>query len=173
MTDVEGALLTERELALWTQTTEAAIAADPFAAEVREKVSAYVRSVAKQTIETWTLANLPADVKVIVLWMAKRTYQNPDQIVQEGVGPLSERRLDEAAMGMALTESERQTLEDYANSSSGGVGGGLYTISIDDTARDSQVPVTVFVPDDSYSDWYLPVFSPGDPGDPNLYPEEG
>lgn len=163
-------LISERELALWTQTPEATVAADPFAAEVREKVSDYVRFVAGQTRETWTAATVPYDARVIVLWMAKRTYQNPDQIVQEGVGPLNERRLDEAALGMALTESERETLEDYKTGAAVG-GGGLWVLSLDDTAPTVAAAV-VFVPDDSYSDWYIPMFSPGDPGDPNLYPEE-
>jgi hypothetical protein len=162
-------LITERELALWTQTPEEAIASDPFAAEVREKVSDYVRSVAGQTRATWTVATLPYDARVIVLWMAKRTYSNPDQVVQESVGPLSERRLDEAAMGMALTESERETLEGYKSS---GAGGGLYTMSIDDS-RPGATQAVVFVPDDSYSDWYIPMFNPLDPGDPNLYPPQG
>ena len=162
-------LITERELALWTQTPEATIAADPFAAEVREKVSDFVRFVAGQTRETWTTATVPYDARVIILWMAKRTYQNPDQVVQEGLGPLSERRLDEAALGMALTESERETLEGYRPG--GAPGSGLYVISTAGPAPATQQAV-VFVPDDSYSDWYIPMFSEGDPGDPNLYPEE-
>lgn len=162
-------LITERELALWTQTPEATIAADPFAAEVREKVSDFVRFVAGQTRETWTATSVPYDARVIVLWIAKRTYQNPGQVVQEGVGPLNERRLDEAALGMSLTESERDTLEGYRPG--GDPDKGIYVISTGGTPGTLHHAV-LFAPDGSYSDWYIPMFREGDPGDPNLYDTE-
>src|SRR5690242_20700393 len=110
-------LITPRELALWTGNTEADVVADPFAAEVMEKVSEMVRFLGGHP--EWVLDpgvnQVPYDVRLLVLVVAKRCYENPGQVVQEGsVGPIGgDRVLDVAAMLFDLSETERATLTKY------------------------------------------------------------
>lgn len=151
-------LLTNREMALWSQKTEAAIGADPFAAEVNEKVSQYICFMAGH--EEWTAETAPIDVRTIALWVWKRTYTNPDQEVQTTVGPLGSRVLDIAAVAMALTDSELETLASYKEAASGGSGIGLFLVSI--AGRTPTLDPTVYVPDDqqvnlgSLDPWGIP-----------------
>ena len=90
-------LITPTELAVWTQTPQATIDSDPFAAEVMSKVSAFVKFLAGRDgtrfeedgvtlVPEWTYETAPFDVKMVVLWMCKRTYVNPDQETSSGVG---------------------------------------------------------------------------------------
>lgn len=161
-------LITPNELALWTQREVPAVLKDPFATEVMNKVSGLAKFLAGQP--EWTYETAPFDAKMVVLMVAKRTYSNPGQVVQEGVGPLNERVLDVAALLTELTPSERATLTKY-NDSGDPNSPGLWVYQ---TTRGSVelVEATLFVPDDSLSDWYIPMFSPLDPGDPNLYEDE-
>jgi hypothetical protein len=168
-------LITAQELATWTENELADIEADPLAAEVMSKVSDLARFLGGQPL--WDLVPgetmAPFDVRLVVLVVAKRCYENPKQVVQEGsIGPIGgDRVLDVAAMLMELTESERATLTKYNPDGDPDNAGGLYVIAT--TPRAGTTAETVlYVPDDSLSDWYIPMFSPGDPGDPNLYPDE-
>jgi hypothetical protein len=178
-------LLTKNKLALWTQNDPAAVEADPFAAEVIDVVSQMAQFLGGHPL--WSLApgdNLaPFDVQLVVLQVCKRVYGNPDQEVATGVGPISSRVLDVAALLLELTESERAVLTRYhpdGDPLSPGHGGlwvlhttqgddvelTLPTLYVDD---DQQIGMT---PDESaYPSWSIPMFSPGDPGDPNNYDE--
>ena len=165
-----GNLITDQELATWTQREVSEVAQDPFAREVLDKVSGLVRFLAGQP--TWELQTTPFDARLVALMVAKRTYENPTQEVQSNVGPIGSRVLDVAAMLLELTESERSTLTKYnlagdPNEKSTGLW--VQRIGI---PEEQVVPTPYFVPDDSYSDWYIPMFSPLDPGDPNLYTED-
>lgn len=161
-------LITPAELALWTQNDEADVIADPWAAEVLDKVSQMARFLGGQTIETWTLATAPFDVRMVALQVAKRVYSNPDQEVSTQVGPIGSRVLEAAALLMELTDSERATLTKYNSEGDPDGGGGLWVLAT--TRGEETVPgATYYVPDDSLSDWYIPMFSPGDPGDPAHY----
>lgn len=161
-------LITPRELALWTQSDEAEVAIDPWAIEVMEKVSMLARFLGGQP---WELADVPFDVRMVVIQVAKRTYANPDQEVSSNIGPIGSRVLDAAALLTNLTEAERATLTKYNAEGDPNSDAGLWVMS---TAAPNAGPVeaVLYVPDDSLSDWYIPMFSPGDPGDPALYPEE-
>lgn len=168
-----AALLSTEKLALWTQNEPADVAADPFAAEVIDVVSQLAQFLGGHP--DWSLTPgvnyAPFDVQLVVLQVAKRTYGNPDQEVATGVGPISSRVLDVAALLTDLTETERAVLTKYNPTGDPDGGGGLWVLQ---TARDpaSLMPeATLFVPDDSLSDWYIPMFSDGDPGDPALYVE--
>lgn len=167
-------LITAQELATWTQTPLATIQADPLAIEIMDKVSALARFLGGNP--TWEITGAtaaPFDARLVVLMVAKRCYENPGQVVQEGsVGPIGgDRVLDVAAMLMELTETERTTLTKYnPDGDPDNAGAGVWVMQT--TPRpETLVPATLYVPDDSLSDWYIPMFEDWDPGDPNLYPE--
>jgi hypothetical protein len=177
-------LLTPRELALWTGKTEAEVVEDAFAAEVIDKVSQLAQFIGGQPL--WSLVPgehaAPFDVRMVVLQVCKRAYENPRQVVQEGgVGPIGgDRVLDVAALLLDLTESERATLTKY--NPAGDPDGGDTELFVLQTTRGQETTmkaVTLYVGDDqqinmhegqsAYPEWKFPLFSPGDPGDPNLY----
>lgn len=159
------ALLTPNEMALWTQRTVEELAADPFATEVNEKVGSYL--CFKAGHPEWTIESAPVDVKTIAIWMVRRTYTNPDQETSSNVGPLGSRVLDEAALAMALTESEAATLADYVNKLGGS---GLWRSSIG--GANTLLQPTVFVADTEQinlglnQSWDVPFIDVNDPGGP-------
>lgn len=180
-------LITARELATWTQNELATVEVDPFAIEVMEKVSDMARFLGGHP--EWTYDGLddaaPFDVKMIVLKVCKRTYENPTQVVQEGsIGPIGgDRVLDVAAMLLDLTEAERLTLTKY--NPEGDVDTGKAELWVQPTTRGGPDLISAAIlylqdnqqinigPEDSaYPTWDIPMFSPGDPGDPALYPED-
>lgn len=169
-------LITAQELATWTQTPLETIEADPLALEVMDKVSGLARFLGGNDL--WEIDpvlpedKVPYDVRLVVLMVAKRCYENPGQVVQEGsVGPIGgDRVLDVAALLLSLTESERATLVKYNADGDPDSGGGVFVL-LGSTRPETQIDAVLYVPDDSLSDWYIPMFEDGDPGDPNLYPE--
>lgn len=192
-------LLTPRELALWTSSTvgktEAEVEADPFATEVIEKVSEMVQFIgghdgtkldpAGEPIAEWTLEPgvtlAPYDVRMVVLQVCKRSYENPKQVVQEGgVGPIGgDRVLDAAALLLNLSETERAIVAKY--NPDGDPDGGSDEVWVMETTRGEEttaLSVKLYVGDDSQvnlessadpREWMIPMFSPSDPGDPNNY----
>ena len=162
-------LITESEMALWCQSTVEALAADPFAAEVRSKVSAYVCFLAQQPL--WTVDTVPIDVKMLTIRVIRRTYVNPDSEVQTGIGPISSRILDEAALAAAFTDSEIKLLETKIPDGSGQ--DGLWVASIG--GADVLLQPTVYLSDDSQvglldsadpRSWDIPMFDINDNGGP-------
>jgi hypothetical protein len=170
-------LITFAELARWTGNDVDETTADPFAEEVLSKVSELVRwlggNPAWEITPVLPADAVPFDARLVALAVAKRCYENPAQVVQEGsVGPIGgDRVLDAAALLFELRETERATLTKY--NADGDPDGGSGIFVIETTPRvGTTAAATLYVPDNSLSDWYIPMFSPGDPGDPNLYPEE-
>ena len=170
-------LITFEELARWTQNDPTDVTADPFAAEVLDKVSGLARFLGGHP--DWEIApvdplnTVPYDVRLVVLAVAKRCYENPGQVVQEGsIGPIGgDRVLDVAALLFELSEAERAVLTKY-NADGDPDQSGIFVIRT--TPRpETTSDAVLFVPVDSLSDWYIPMFNPLDPGDPELYPEEG
>lgn len=170
-----GALITNRELALWSQRTEATVAADPWAEEVIEKFSDYARfkggtdwSLAP-ALETEVL--VPFDVRMAVLAAARRTYVNPDSEVSSTTGPISSRILDEAALAGAFTESELSAIQGYHPD---GDPEGIWVMSTTKGADVLPTAEVLYLPDDqqinldetdsAWPSWDIPMFSPGDPG---------
>lgn len=173
-------LITFRELATWTQNDVDAVTADPFAEEVLDKVSGLVRFVSGHP--EWEPETVPFDARLVALVVAKRSYANPDQEVASGVGPISGRVLDVAAMLLDLTDTERATLILYnANGDPSAAGGGLWIQRV--TSPPEVLLETVLYVGDNQQinlettnaapEWMIPMFNPGDPGDPNNYPDEG
>ena len=70
----------------------------------------------------------PRPARRICLAVATRTFLNPEFEVQSTMGPLSSRVLDLAALGLNLSDDERETLEGMRGSS-GGNGLGILTLA--------------------------------------------
>lgn len=136
----------------------------------------------------WTLelgpTQAPIDVQMVALKVIKRSYQNPDQVIQEGsIGPLGGDRVsDVQALFMDLTEEERAIITRYnLDGDPNGLAddaGTLFTIKID--RDDTMLPQTspLYMGDDQQinlatspdpREWKIPMFNPGDPGDDALY----
>lgn len=177
-------LITSTELARWTRNDPVEVAADPFALEVMEKVSDLARFLGGH--DDWTKDGVdtaaPFDVLMVVLKVCKRTYENPGQVVQEGsVGPIGgDRVLDVAALLFDLTAEERATLTKY--NTTGDPDAAKVELWVQPTTRggpdlvseailymgdDSQINLTE--DDSAWPEWMIPMFSPGDPGDPSHY----
>lgn len=164
-------LLTVQEMALWTDNELGDIAADPFAAEVNGKVGAFL--CFKAGHPEWTRATTPTDVQTIAIWMFKRTYSNPDQETSSNTGPIGSRVLDDAALGMALTEAEAATLDGYRRAAQGG-GTGFWRSSLAGVAPAAEKS-TVYVSDDQQAtvnltnaapSWDIPMYDVNDVGGP-------
>lgn len=188
-------LLTKNELALWTQKDPAKVEVDPFAAEVIDKVSQLACFLGGHdgtkldalgaVIPAWTLESgvdqAPFDVRMVVLQVCKRSYGNPDQVVAEGgVGPIGgDRVLDVAALLLALTEPERNTLTKYNTDGDPDANESLWIARIERGDAPMSTAATLYATDDqqigmtvdqsAFPSWDIPLFNPGDPGDPNLY----
>jgi hypothetical protein len=183
-------LLTPRELWLWTTDatglSETETAADPKAAEVIDKVSQLAQFLGGHP--EWDLqvgeTAAPFDVRMVVLQVCKRSYENTRQVIQEGnVGPIGgDRVADAAALLLSLTESERATLTKYnVDGDPDASGAEIFTWATTRGTDDILTPVTLYVPDDqqvgmtvdesAYPSWDIPLFGPNDPGDPNNYPD--
>lgn len=183
-----AALLTTQTLARWTQNDPDEVAADEFAVDLIEKLSALVCFLGGHP--EWTLEpgvdQAPVDVQMVMLQVAKRSYENPDEILQEGsVGPLGgDRYADQHALFMDFTETERAVLTKYnpdGDPTPGSGAGVIFTIPT--TGGDETVLVApiLYVQDDQQvglaesadpRGWDIPLFNPGDPGDPNHYLDE-
>jgi len=193
-------LLTTATLAKWTQEDPAEVAADPFAVDMIAKLSALACFIGGHdgtkvtaegdVIEEWTLVagpdQAPIDVQMVVLQVAKRSYENPGRVIQEGsVGPLGgDRVADTQALFMEFTDSERATLAKYnldgdPDPTEGA--GQVFTIA---TTRGEEAVLQqtspLYVGDNQQinletsadpREWKIPLFNPGDPGDDANYDE--
>lgn len=188
-------LLTTATLAKWTQNDAAEVAGDPFAVDLIAKISALACFLGGHDgtkvdsegtpIPEWDLevgpTMAPIDVQMVVLQVAKRSYENPGQVVQESVGPLQESVTDVQALFMDFTDRERATLTKYNvdgdpnPSEDSGVVFTVATTRGDETTlpdtplyvSDNQQPGLATSPDPR--PWMIPLYNPGDPGDPNNY----
>lgn len=178
-------LITFDTLAKWTQNDVAEVTADPLAQEIVEKLSALVRFIGGH--DDWTLetgpTRLPIDVEMVLIQVAKRSYENPDQITQEGnVGPLGgDRHVDGYALFMDFTEAERATIAKYnldGDPTPGTGQGEIFTLTTTRGDETTLQAAILYVTDDQQINletsqdprpWMIPLFNPGDPGDPNNY----
>lgn len=199
-------LLTPATLAKWTQEDTADVVADPFAADLIDKVSQLICFIGghdgtKQDPDSddpadllpeWSLDGAddtvvaPVDVQMVALQVIKRSYENPGQVLQEGsIGPLGgDRVADVQALFMDFTERERATIAKYNPDGDPDPldgSGEIFTLSTT-RGEDPDLPVRLYVPDNqqigmtpdknAYPSWDIPLFNPGDPGDPNNYDED-
>lgn len=134
-------LITLDELATWTRQDIAVVAADPFAEMVVQTASEIVCDAAGQPnwIDQTPAVIVPRTAKRITMFLAGRTYLNPDGEISTNVGPLGSRvpeKMAMAAANMGLLPEELQQLEALAQPP-----GGLYTIPTtnQDVAADTTV----------------------------------
>jgi hypothetical protein len=196
-------LLTTATLAKWTQSDAAEVAADPFAADLIEKVSGLICFIGGHDgtkldassgafVPEWSVtpvppqAMCPIDVQMVALQVIKRSYENPGAVLQEGnVGPLGgDRVTDTQALFLDFTEMERRTIAKYnpdGDPTTGEDSGTIFTIPTTRGDETSLQDATLYVGDnqqvnleisDDPREWKIPLFNPGDPGDPNNYDEE-
>lgn len=106
---------------------------DEFALKILElasnKVADYCGRPDWETVGTGD-SEPPRAARRIALFMAKRTFENPELEVAYGVGPLSGRSLDWAAYGLYLTPPEQEELNALIATSGDDSTGGLWTIGI-------------------------------------------
>jgi hypothetical protein len=193
-----AALLTPQTLAKWTQEDPAEVAADPFALDVIEKVSQLIcfigghdgtkLNASGDIVPEWTLdlgpTQAPIDVQMIALKVIKRSYENPEQVVQAGsIGPLGgDRVADVQALFMDFTEDERRAIAKYnvdGDPTLDGDAGVIFTISTtrgDATTLPQTSPLYMgdnmqvgLAESADPREWMIPMFNPGDPGDDSLY----
>lgn len=192
-------LLTTDTLAKWTQEDPAEVAADAFALDLIEKVSAMACFIGGHDglsydadgvlIPEWTLdpgpTMAPVPVQMVVLQVCKRSYENPGQVIQESVGPLSERVADVQALFADFTERETATLARYnadGNPTGAAEGGTVFVMPTTRGTDDILVQTSpLYVGDNLQTglaesadprEWMIPMFNPGDPGDDANYPDE-
>lgn len=179
-------LLTTATLARWTQNDQAEVDADPFAADLITKVSALVCFLGGHP--NWTLDagpdQAPIDVQMVALQVIKRSYENPEQIIQEGnIGPIGgDRYADQHALFAEFTDAERATLIKYnpdGDPDAGATQGQLFVIPTtrgDETTLPQTSPL--YMGDSEQigleasadpREWMIPMFNPGDPGDDARY----
>ena len=190
-----AALITTATLAKWTQNDPDEVAGDPFALDLIEKLSALVcflgghdgtkTDANGDPVPEWGLEGPevpPIDVQMVVLQVAKRSYENPEQIIQAGsIGPLGGDRVsDTQALFMDFTESERRTLVRHNPDGDPVPAEGSAEIFTISTTTDTTLQQTspLYVGDNMQvnletsadpREWKIPLFNPGDPGDDSLY----
>lgn len=117
-------LLTVDELGTWAGVE--VDPSDPWAIAVMTAASNKVRSIAEQP--TWTRTTAPARAREIACHLAARSFLNRTAVSREGVGPISESRVEELSRTMHLTEAEEKELVRLAPdpAAAGGTGGALW-----------------------------------------------
>lgn len=193
-------LLTASTLAKWTQNDPLEVATDSFATDLIDKLSSLacfigghdgtkVDALGDPILE-WSLDGdgdtvvAPVDVQLVVLQVAKRSYENPGQVIQAGsIGPLGgDRVADTQALFMDFTEAERRTLSKYNVDGDPTVQGSAGEVFVVATTRGEEtiLPQTsiLYMADNLQvglagsadpRGWDIPMFNPGDPGDDALY----
>lgn len=158
-------LISIEQFATWARQDIATVAADPFAALVLQTATEIVCDTAEQP--NWETQAppvvVPRKAKRVCMFLAGRTYLNPDGTVAEAVGPLNERRPESmaiAAANMQLLPGEIADLESLVPD--GPVGLWIQPTTRWDKAEDD----TVYLPDSSGSDWWIPY---GDPNTTNAF----
>ena len=192
-------LLTTATLAKWTQNDAAEVAGDEFAVDLIAKISALACFLGGHdgtkvdsegtVIPEWDLeigpTLAPIDVQMVVLQVAKRSYENPGQVIQEGnVGPLGgDRVADTQALFMDFTDRERATLVKYnvdGDPDPDEDAGTIFTVATTRGPETTLPDTPLYVSDNQQPGlaesadprpWMIPLFNPGDPGDPANYDE--
>lgn len=157
-------LIDRDELTKWLRSN----APDPSDIEMSDFLDVVV-AAAEITVraagaETWTVLTAPPRARLIALLLAKNYFENPDQLISESVGPLSERRVDDVVRGMRLTEEEQAELARLAGLEplSDGGAGRLWTLGSTDQGVAPQKDIYVSA-GQPRSDWLFPLYAIDDP----------
>lgn len=99
---------------------------DAYALQIIEQASDVVRAAARRL--TWGTevdgqpVTFPTQAKWITLDLAARVYNNPRNLSARDAGPITERYFDTGLVGMELTGSEREQLQEFWPDAGGGNG---------------------------------------------------
>jgi hypothetical protein len=148
-------LISMEQFATWTRQDVGIVAADPFATLVLQTATEIVCDTAEQP--NWELQSppvvVPRKASRICMFLAGRTYLNPDGTVSEAVGPLNERRPEAMAMAAANMQLLPGEIDDLLTLVPDGPAG----LWVQPTTRtDAVEDDAVYLPDDSGSDWWIP-----------------
>lgn len=148
-------LISIATFATWARQPIPVVAADQFATLVLQTATEIVCDTADQP--NWELQSPPVTVprkaQRVCMFLAGRTYLNPDGTISTSVGPLNERVPEQmalAAANMQLLPSEIELLQTLGPD--GGTGLWVQPTTRYDPAEDT----TVYLADDSGSDWWIP-----------------
>lgn len=155
-------IITADEVATWAQRDVATFGA--FEAMVIEQSRGLVADEAQHIDWLTEDVEVPFRARMIALNLARRTILNPDQVVQEGsIGPIGGDRVrDAAALGMELSDAEKTELHNLRGDPTDDGVPGLWVLPT--SSGDRSFP-TIYVPDDSASDWLIPYATVGDVGE--------
>lgn len=158
-------LITMEQFATWCRQDVATVAADPFAELVLQTATEIVCDTAQQP--NWELQTppvvVPRKATRICMFLAGRTYLNPDGTVSENVGPIGERRPEAMAMAAANMQLLPGEIDDLETLVPDGPAG----LWVQPTTRsDPAEEDVVYLPDNSGSDWWIPY---GDPRTTNAF----
>lgn len=152
-------LVTLADLAVATEA-DVPVEREDFARMVLEAASDVVREAAQQP--TWTRDTVPVAARRIALWLARRTFLNPDAITRSNVGPLGEATVEDYARTLELTPAERSTLLRLAPV---GADTGAGSLFLQPLAKSTPVVGgTIWTPDEAGSGF--PMYQAGDVGEP-------
>lgn len=117
--------------------------------------------------EAWAIASVPPvppRAQLIATLLAKDYYLNPDGIIAESTGPISERKVEDVVRGMRLTDEEEDILAELAGLTppNAAATGTLWLADISDGPASASAD-TVFVPAGEGSDWLFPMYATDDP----------
>lgn len=111
----------------------------------------------------WTAATVPERAKLIAILLARDYYVNPDQLISETTGPLTERRVESVVRQITLNEEEKDILAKLASKPLPSKGQ-LFTITM---VRGAALEEPAYhVTDSSGTDWEIPWLNPEDHGGP-------
>lgn len=136
---------------------------DVFATTILNAASLLVRDAGNSE---WTPTTVPPRAKLIATLLAKNYYLNPEGILAETTGPLSERKIDDVVRGMVLTDAEKEELAALADKVIPGSAGGaeIYVIPTENLGGSISRPLTRYVYDSNG------MLFPWDSPDDNLEP---
>lgn len=150
------ALITKPQLAVVAR--ESISPTDAFADWVIQAASLVVMETAMHL--DWTAGTAPDMAKLICMKLAVRTYLNPDAVISDTIGPISETKVADYARTLELTKQEIASLVALQGDGDGpGLSSGLWV-----QPTNGGLPMyPVLIPDNSpVNDWMIPMISETD-----------
>lgn len=100
-------LVTPAELEVWVQEPAGSLATDLFTLKVLWATSVLIRDAG---LATWTHDTIPERAKLIAELVAKNYWLNPEGVIADTTGPITERYIAEVVHNMTLTSGQEEIL---------------------------------------------------------------
>ena len=133
---------------------------DPTAVWVVEQASAAICDYANRPSwedEFSTEPPAPRAAKRVALAVATRVFLNPQLERSSSIGPLSSSYHEHWALGFNLADVEKEIIDKATGAADGGNWLGVMTL-----AGSRSYDKTLYLPDESGSDWHIPYFDTDD-----------